>query len=42
MYDCLLECLWLVHGVPHKTNRTRNASLSQVYYCRRKSGNCWT
>jgi len=33
MHDGLLECSWLFHGVPHKTNRSRNALLSQVYYC---------
>jgi hypothetical protein len=33
--DCLLESFGLgVHGVPHCKNTTRNALLSQVYYCR--------
>ena len=32
--DGLLESFGLgVHGVPHKKNRSRNALLSQVYYC---------
>ena len=32
--DGLLESLWLgAHGVPHCQNTTRNAVLSQVYYC---------
>jgi hypothetical protein len=30
----LLESLWFgAHGVPHCQNTTRNALLSQVYYC---------
>lgn len=33
----LLQGLGLFHGVPHKTNRSRNAVLSQVYYCLNKS-----
>ncbi len=34
VFDSLLESLWFgAHGVPHKTNRSRNALLSQVYYC---------
>jgi hypothetical protein len=32
--DGLLESLWLgAHCVPHKTNTTKDALLSQVYYC---------
>lgn len=31
--DGLLECSWLFHGVPQCSNRSRNAILSQVYYC---------
>src|SRR6266404_3785921 len=31
--DGLLQSLWLFHGVSHCRNRTRNALLSQVYYC---------
>ncbi|HUL35370.1 MAG TPA: hypothetical protein VL128_15905, partial [Candidatus Eisenbacteria bacterium] len=38
--DSLLESLWLgVHGVPHCQNSTRNALLSQVYYCQNKGCN---
>jgi hypothetical protein len=34
VFDGLLKSLWLgVHGVPHCQNSTRNALLSQVYYC---------
>jgi len=33
MQDGLLECSGLFHGVPHYLNSSRNALLSQVYYC---------
>jgi hypothetical protein len=42
VFDGLLESLWFgVHGVPHCQNSTRNALLSQVYYCPYKTAGVW-
>ena len=33
MYDGLLKCSGLLHGVPHTQDRSKSVLLSQVYYC---------